>query len=256
MRYLLGITVIAAGLGSSAIAEVIDTAPEESVCKQIGFKRQTVAFADCVMELVGRGGVQVQAKPKEESGLSVKPKKLGTALADASGPAIKVRSPVRKGSPSKSASGSSDIVVKRTPVTPNEALCVNYGFSMDTGEFGQCLLQIDQTQRQAEIAQQQYEMQVAQYQQQQAAFEAQQDAIKRERERRKWEMLARLGAGMANSRSPSFLGAFNEGLAAANGVPLAQPVAPPPPPPRTHTTVLPNGSMITCTTTGSVTNCF
>lgn len=255
MRYLLGITVIAAGLGSSAFAEVIDTAPEEAVCKQIGFKRQTVAFADCVMELVGRGGVQVQAKPKEESGLSAKPKKLGTALANASGPAIKVRSPVRKGPPSKSASGSSDIVVKRTPATPNEALCVSYGFSMDTGEFGQCLLQIDQAQRQAEIAQQQYEMQVAQYQQQQAAFEAQQDAIKKERDRRKWEMLARLGAGMANSRSPSFLGAFNEGLAAANGVQIDRPVAPPPPPSQNYTLRLPNGNQVYCSYNAGYMSC-
>jgi len=117
-------------------------------------------------------------------------------------------------------------------------------------------MQIDQAKQDAQIAQQQYEMQVAQYQRQMAAYQTQQEAIREEKSRRRWEALARLGAGMANSQSPSFLGALNEGLAAANGVPIAQPVAPAFPSPKTHTMVLPNGSVVTCRTTGRVTNCF
>lgn len=143
-----------------------------------------------------------------------------------------------------------------TAPAPDEQTCTKYGFKPRTQAFAQCLMQVDQAKRDAQIAQQQYEMQVAQYQQQLAAYQAQQNAIKKEKDRRKWEMLGRLGAGMANSTSPSFLGALNEGLAAANGVPIAQPVAPSVPRPRTHTMVLPNGSVVTCTTTGSVTNCF
>lgn len=144
----------------------------------------------------------------------------------------------------------------REQLGPSGEACVGYGFKLSTVAYSQCVMQVDQAKRDAQIAQQQYEMQVAQYQQQVAAYQAQQDAIKKEKDRRKWEMLGRLGAGMANSTSPSFLGALNEGLAAANGVPMAQPVAPSFPRPRTHTMVLPNGSVVTCTTTGSVTNCF
>jgi len=144
----------------------------------------------------------------------------------------------------------------REQLGPNASACVGYGFELSTVAFSQCVMQLDQAKQEAQIAQQQYEIEVAQYQQQVANYQAQQEAIKKERERRKWDMIGRLGAAMANSTSPSFLGALNEGLAAANGVPLAQPVAPALPRPRTHTMVLPNGSMITCTTTGSVTNCF
>lgn len=256
MRYLFGITVISACFGSPAIADVVDTTPEELVCKQIGFKRQTVAFADCVMELLGRGGVQVQAKPEGESGLSAKPKKLGAARAGHPSTAMKVLLPARKGSPTKSASSRSEAVVERTPATPNEALCVNYGFRMETAEFGQCLLELDQASRQAELAQQQYQLQLQQYQQQQAAFEAQQDAIRKERERRKWEMIGRLGAGIANSRSPSLLGAINEGMASAQG--LAPPVAPIPPPaepPRNYTVRLPNGTQVYCNYSAGYMSC-
>jgi len=106
-------------------------------------------------------------------------------------------------------------------------------------------MQLDQAKQEAQIAQQQYEIQVAQYQQQVANYQAQQEAIKKERDRRKWEMLARLGAGIANSRSPSLLGAINEGMASAQG--LAPPSAPPPPPPPQNYTVrLPNGTQVYC----------
>jgi hypothetical protein len=202
----------------------------------------------CVWTLLGSGGVAAQPKNTfaEEKicksiGFRPKTEAFGSCvleLVDRAGPSSQPNP--------KSASA----------LAPDEQTCSKYGFKPRTQPFAQCLMQVDQAKRDAQIAQQQYEMQVAQYQQQLAAYQAQQDAIKKERDRRKWEMLGRLGAGMANSTSPSFLGALNEGLAAANGVPIAQPVAPSFPRPRTHTMVLPNGSVVTCTTTGSVTNCF
>lgn len=142
-----------------------------------------------------------------------------------------------------------------TPRSPNENACSAYGFAYGSNMFGQCVLQLDQAREQAQIAERQYQLQFQQYQQQQAAFEAQQDAIKKERDRRKWEMLARLGAGMANSRSPSFLGAFNEGLAAANGVQIDQPVAPPPPPSQNYTLRLPNGNQVYCSYNAGYMSC-
>lgn len=207
---------------SPADAEIRDTAMEEVTCKDIGFKPRTEAFGRCVLELISRSNSTAQPNSKTERRQAQRPASEQPASS----------------------------------LSPDEQTCTRYGFKPRTQPFAQCLMQIDQAKRDAQIAQQQYEMQLAQYQQQMAAYQVQQDAIKKEKDRRKWEMLGRLGAGMANSTSPSFLGALNEGLAAANGVPIAQPVAPSVPRPRTHTMVLPNGSVITCTTTGSVTNCF
>jgi hypothetical protein len=140
-------------------------------------------------------------------------------------------------------------------LAPDEQTCSKYGFKPRTQPFAQCLMQLDQAKQEAQIAQQQYEMQVAQYQQQVANYQGQQEAIKKERERRKWEMLARLGAGMANSRSPSLLGAFNEGLAAANGVQIDRPVAPPPPPSQNYTLRLPNGNQVYCSYSAGYMSC-
>jgi hypothetical protein len=43
-------------LNDTALAQ--DTAAEEKICNEIGFKRKTEAFGNCVLELVGRKGSQ------------------------------------------------------------------------------------------------------------------------------------------------------------------------------------------------------
>lgn len=142
---------------------------------------------------------------------------------------------------------STTVNITQTPPS-NEQTCASYSFKRGTQAFGQCLMQLDQIQEQAMQAERQHQLQLAQYQQQVAAYEEQQRAIKKEKDRRKWEAIGRLGAGMANSTSPSFLGALNEGLAAANGYPIAKPPALPPSPPimQNYTIRGPNGNQIYC----------
>jgi hypothetical protein len=150
-------------------------------------------------------------------------------------------------------------LVSSAPLSPDEQTCKNYGFGRGTAQFSQCLMQLEQVTRQAQNQQNLYELQVAQYQQQQSQFEAQQKYIKEERDRRKWAAIGRLGAGMANSTSSSFLGALNEGLAAANGVPISRPAPEPPSRPvsQNYTVRLPNGNQIYCNynTAASYMNC-
>ena len=128
----------------------------------------------------------------------------------------------------------------------NDQTCAGYGFKQGTTDFGQCLMQLDGAQRQAELQQQQYELQLAQYQQQVAAYNAQQEEIKRERDRRQGEALMRMSQGMLNSRSPSLLGGIADGVAAVNGTPIPQPVPPMPPSLQNYTIRMPNGNQVYC----------
>lgn len=133
-------------------------------------------------------------------------------------------------------------------LTAHEQTCVSYGFQKRTSYFSACLLELDRVKQQAQLVQQQYDLQLAQYQQQIAAYEAQQKALKRERERRKWEAIGRLGAGIASSNSPTLLGAMNDGFAAANNVP-SNPVMPTPPLApalQNYTVRMPNGNQVYC----------
>lgn len=128
----------------------------------------------------------------------------------------------------------------------NEQTCAGYGFKQGTSDFGQCLMQLDQAQRQSEFQQQQYQLQLAQYQQQVAVYNAQQEEIRREKNRRQGEILMRMSQGMLNSRSPSLLGGIADGFAAVNGTPIPQPVPPPPPVSQNYTIRTPNGNQVYC----------
>ena len=195
-------------LGASvAIAEVRNTEREQATCKEIGFTPKTQAFGDCVMELISRG---VGSKPARQ------------------------------------ASPPSPENVNLAALTPNQRTCAGYGFKKGTTVFAQCQMDLDAAQRQAEAQQQQFQFQQQQYQQQVAAYEAQAAAIKRERDRRKWETLARIGAGMASSSSPTFLGGLSDGMAAGSGITVARPAPPSPPAMQTYTIRTPNGTQV-CT---------
>ncbi len=142
-------------------------------------------------------------------------------------------------------------------LTPHEQTCAGYGFKKGASNFGQCLMQLDGMQQQAQLAQQQYALQQQQYEQEVAAYNAQQEAIKKERDRQKWAALGRFGFGMAASNSPYFSGGVADGLRALNGQP---PLPPPirriePPSMQNYTIRLPNGDQVYCSSNGNYMTC-
>jgi len=177
----------------------IDTSKEEKTCNEIGFKRKTEAFANCVLELV---------------------------LRNNSTQSVSVQS---------NRSSSSQI----TTNNPDDALCVQYGFKVNTNEFAQCKQQIHNARQQAQLQQQQYEQQKRQYDEQQALIEKER---KRQQSQRLFDMSQRLASG----QSLTDVGRAGMGLP-----PLQQPTLP-----SNQTFVMPNGRTMTCTTTGTITNCF
>ena len=177
----------------------IDTSKEEKTCSEIGFKRKTEAFANCVLELVQRNN---------------------------STQSVSVQS---------NRSSSSQV----TTNNPDDALCVQYGFKVNTNEFAQCKQQIHNARQQAQLQQQQYEQQKRQYDEQQALIEKER---KRQQSQRLFDMSQRLASG----QSLTDVGRAGMGLP-----PLQQPTLP-----SNQTFVMPNGRTMTCTTTGTITNCF
>ena len=213
--FILGLAVS----WSPAMAQVRSTQSEEATCREIGFRPRTVAYADCVMELLSRkdGGTQ-DDRPSTRQ-----------ALASTS----------NRGS-------SAAVKPELVNLNPHEQACSGYGFKRETTAFASCLMELDRAKVQAQYAQQQYQLQYQQYQQQIAAYNAQQEAIQRERRRRQGEALMRMSQGMLNSRSPTLLGGLADGFAAVNGTPLPQPVAPQPPAVQNYTIRLPSGNQVYC----------
>lgn len=114
----------------------------------------------------------------------------------------------------------------------DDLLCKKYGFKPNTQAYANCRLQVDLAKREMQQQQAQYMAQQQQLQEAQAA----------ERKRRQGAFM--LGMGL------SMMGGQN--AAASSGTNTYQQ----PPPPSTRTYTLPNGRIMTCTTTGTMTNCF
>jgi hypothetical protein len=175
----------------------IDTSKEEKTCNEIGFKRKTEAFANCVLELVQRNNSSQS---------------------------------VRSSQPSQISSGN-----------PDDALCVQYGFKVNTNEFAQCKQQIHNARQQAQLQQQQYEQQKRQYDEQQAKIVS--DKEKQDR-RKAAEVFLRYGSGQSVTNAIA-------DTAAGKPFPQTRPQ-----PPQQTSIMLPGGKMINCETVGNVTNCF
>jgi len=207
-----------------AVASVKNTAAEEAVCKEIGFRPKTVSFGDCVLELLSRkeaDGQKVATSPPSPSRTSGRPSR----------PRIEPSRPEP---------------VVEVALTPNEQSCAGYGFKKDTVQFGQCLMQLEDARRQMEQQQRQYNLQLAEYQQQLEFYNTQKEAIKRAKRQREAEVLMRMSQGLLNSRSPSLLGGLADGFAAVNGVPVQAPTPPSPPVVQNYAIRLPNGNQVYC----------
>lgn len=124
--------------------------------------------------------------------------------------------------------------------SPDDLTCKKYGFKPNTDGYAQCRLQIDLVRNDALQKQAAYDEQLRQY-------EAQVAAANRERERRKNEALTEFGLRMMSGQSP---------ISAAASVGTGAPMGPPPIPTSSRTYTLPGNKIMTCTTTGSMTNCY
>lgn len=118
--------------------------------------------------------------------------------------------------------------------------CEKYGFKKNTNQFADCMMKIDLARREMQQQQAYYNQQMLQYQQQVAAQEA-------ERKRRQSANVMEMGLRMMGGQAP---------LDAAVSVGTGAPITPPQMPSSTRTYYLPNNKTMTCTSTGSVVNCF
>jgi hypothetical protein len=176
------------------LAHALDTSEQEKACLDIGFKKKTPAFANCVLELMDRQG----------SG--------------------------------NSASNSNNQTYSSND--PDDATCQKYGFKPRTNEYANCRQQID-------IAKQQAQQQLAQYEEQKRQYDAQMAEYKKRRETAANLALMQCGLNMMSTGNCS--GVRNVGPA---------PIAPMAPSYGPRTYYLPGNRVMTCTTSGNITNCF
>tara|TARA_R110000787_G_scaffold44020_1_gene107788 strand:+ start:4825 stop:5658 length:834 start_codon:yes stop_codon:yes gene_type:complete len=124
-------------------------------------------------------------------------------------------------------------------VASDDKTCQNYGFKPGQEGYSYCRMQIDMAKKEAQTAEARYQRELAAYKQQAADLKQKQD---RERRGRKLELWLRLLGGQPPLEAVNSLG---------TGAPITRPTRPS----SHHRYRLPNGRTMTCTTTGSHTNC-
>jgi hypothetical protein len=122
----------------------------------------------------------------------------------------------------------------------NDKICQGYGFKLQTVSYAECRMKLDFAKNESIKQQQQYERDLAEYQNKLAE-------IQKERDKQRALRQLELGLRMMAGQPP---------IEAIGSVGTNTPIAPQRPSSINQTITLPNGKMINCSTSGTITNCF
>jgi hypothetical protein len=204
------------GLSFAGLAE------HEATCAELGFKKKTQAYGECVLELDQREITertlaikQAQQQAQQQAQIQAQQKGDGT----------------------------------------NEhQMCVKFGFVVGSAPYSDCRLKIDIAKREQAHRQAAYEIEMKRYQEEQRRYEAQVAEYEKEKERQKGLALMRFGAALAGGTSPY----FSENLANAGRQSLGLAPNPPTRPQIQNFTITnPVANRVTnCTMVGNNINCY
>jgi hypothetical protein len=151
--------IFTCGLSLAGLAE------HESTCSELGFKKRTPAYGECVLEL--------DQRESNSKGSAAKQTQLDANLK---------------------AQQQAQQAQLRGDGTVDHQTCNKYGFAVGTATYSDCRLKIDLARQDAQQRHAQFEAEQRRYQEKLAAYE-------KETERRKGEALLRLGLGMMGGGS-------------------------------------------------------
>jgi len=147
-------------------AEATDLTKYENTCVEIGFKRKTPAFGECVLELHGRENKGTVTSTSQQKSIQA-----GNSQGDG---------------------------------TPDHTVCAKYGFQADTPEYSQCRMQIDTAKRVQAQNQLRFEAEQRRYEEEQRQYEARLAEYERQKKRQEGLAIFQFGAALASGTSSNF----------------------------------------------------
>jgi|GEM_PF-2476323 len=202
----------------------------QKTCADIGFKKGTTAYGECVLELDRRASSTVPDQPKPQIGAATTAR-----VSPANVPPVRQAEAAPAPPPAIRGDGS-----------PDDGACQSYGFSVGSSGYSDCRLKLSTARMENERAQREYELRKRQYDEQVAANHAAEAAARRQAELRKAQCHFRSSAAAAQPGA-TLLGAFVNMAACENGA-AGPPIVPPTPPPPP--------SIVHCNYSGNTMTCF
>lgn len=198
-----------------------DFSDHEKTCLDLGFKKRTPAYGECVLELDRRSsGQQKQVERSRNEQQNQQQEKERAAQGDG---------------------------------TPDHQTCYKYGFIFGTPQYGECRQKIDLARRDATQKQAAYDLELRRYDAEKKRYDDQVAAYEKEKERQRGLAMMKFGAALMSGTSPYASENFANAGRAVVGLP---PVAPTRPQIQNYTITTPGGRMVNCTNIGNNINCF
>lgn len=214
-------------LSLSSFIAVADLPQHEATCAELGFKKRTPAYGECVLELDQR---QKTAKVAAEGQEQIRRQEN-----------INRESEIAKQPMQQRGDGS---VERQT--------CNRFGFIVGTPSYSDCRLKIDIAKREQAQKLAAFEAEQRRYQEEQRRYEAQVAEYEKERERQKGAAMMRFGLALMGGTSPHASENFANAGRQSLGLP---PVAPSRPTIQNFTITGPDRRITNCNVFGNNITC-
>ena len=202
----------------------------EATCVDLGFKKRTPAFGQCVLELDRRAtGDQKQVERHRE---------------DQQRRAQEQQQRERVQEQQRTAA--------RGDGTPDHQTCSDFGFTAGTQPYSDCRMKISIAKQEAQQRQAAFELAQQRYQAEKQAYDAKVAEQKRQREVDGWLKASQFFFALGAGTSPH----FSENAANAGRIVSGQAPIPPTRPQIQHFSITKHGQMTSCTVVGNNINCF
>lgn len=228
MRASIIQVVTASLLVCSGVVFGAELSDYEKTCLDLGFKKRTPAYGECVLELDKRSTDQ----QKQAERARVEQQRQAQEQQE------------RQAAQQRQQQEQQHAA--RGDGTPDHQTCNKYGFVAGTASYAECRQRIDLARAQMAQKQAHYETEQAEYQRQKAAYQ-------KKKEVDGWLKLSQFGFAMAAGTSPY----ASENIANAGRVVSGQaPIPPTRPQMQNYTITMPNGRMVNCNSVGNDIHCF
>jgi hypothetical protein len=208
-----------------------DLAEHEKTCLDLGFKKRTSAYGECVLELDRRTVIEQKRNEQQRADQQ-----------------RQVQEQQRQVEQQRNAA-----MAARGDGTPDHQTCNRFGFIAGTSQYSDCRLRIDIAKREAQQRQVAFEAEQRRYEAEQAQYQARMIEFEKEKDRQRGLALLRFSSALASGTSPY----LSENLGNAGRASLGiAPVAPTRPQIQNFSITGPSGRMTNCTAINNNINCF
>ena len=207
----------------------------EKTCLDLGFKKRTPAYGECVLELDKRSTDQ----QKQAERARVEQQRQAQEQQERQAAQQRQQQEQQRAA--------------RGDGTPDHQTCNKYGFVAGTAPYAECRQKIDLARREAAQKQAAYELELKRYEAEKERHEQQVAEYEKEKERQRGLAMMRFGAALMSGTSPYASENFANAGRASLGLP---PIAPSRPQIQNYTITTPGGRMVNCNSVGNDIHCF